>query len=311
MNPKLEKVIEKTRSYIKIAKPELIIIAAVLFLDILTKVIVTNTFNLGESRTVIPNFLNWHYTRNPFAAFGSAFGLDRIFATGTRHTDPARFIPFLIVAVIASIITWGVIFLLNKNKIDIKSQEGKKFYIKVGVAIAIIAIVLCVFYAIIMQFRYHMMPFFVTMTIVAVAAFSFMLYRHRGRQKAGLWVRIGLALIISGALGNWFDRIVLGEVIDFIEIVFFGQTIFGHSTFAIFNLADSALTVGVVVFAIGYIRGETKKEEKTEQVEEVTQEDIDYRAEDSEHTETNDTSLTEDNLSEDNDTNQDIEASDK
>jgi signal peptidase II len=52
--------------------------------------------------------------------------------------------------------------------------------------------------------------------------------------------RVGLALILGGAIGNLIDRLALGSVVDFVDVVIAGW----H--FWAFNVADSAITVGVV-----------------------------------------------------------------
>jgi signal peptidase II len=52
--------------------------------------------------------------------------------------------------------------------------------------------------------------------------------------------RIGLALILGGAVGNLIDRLVLGSVVDFVDVVL------GGWHFWAFNVADSAITLGVV-----------------------------------------------------------------
>jgi hypothetical protein len=66
--------------------------------------------------------------------------------------------------------------------------------------------------------------------------------------------RLSLAFIIAGALGNFYDRLFIGKVRDFAEIVFFGLDlpILGE-TFAIFNLADNSLTAGVIMFVIFFL----------------------------------------------------------
>lgn len=56
-----------------------------------------------------------------------------------------------------------------------------------------------------------------------------------GRQ---LLAPAGLALILGGALGNLWDRLTLGHVVDFIQVYF------REWYFPVFNLADSAITVG-------------------------------------------------------------------
>lgn len=66
------------------------------------------------------------------------------------------------------------------------------------------------------------------------------------RKVRDWWTATGLALIAGGALGNVVDRLVrapgffVGHVVDFISV----------RGFAVFNLADSAITIGVAVFII-------------------------------------------------------------
>jgi signal peptidase II len=54
------------------------------------------------------------------------------------------------------------------------------------------------------------------------------------------FLAIGLALIIGGALGNVLDRARTGSVIDFVHVSY------GTWSFAVFNLADAAITIGVI-----------------------------------------------------------------
>jgi signal peptidase II len=51
--------------------------------------------------------------------------------------------------------------------------------------------------------------------------------------------RLSMALILSGALGNWIDRVRFGAVIDFLDF----------RIWPVFNVADSAITIGVTLFA--------------------------------------------------------------
>jgi len=75
---------------------------------------------------------------------------------------------------------------------------------------------------------------------IAVLLFiSYMLLRPgRAGFAATRLTTIGLALVLGGALGNIYDRILHGEVTDFLE--FYS----GSWRFAAFNVADSAITVG-------------------------------------------------------------------
>ncbi len=68
-----------------------------------------------------------------------------------------------------------------------------------------------------------------------------LLLRRRIGAHGSLAV-IGLALVIGGALGNLYDRIAYGFVVDFFDFSFFP---------AVFNVADSAITVGAVLMALG------------------------------------------------------------
>jgi signal peptidase II len=58
------------------------------------------------------------------------------------------------------------------------------------------------------------------------------------------WLSCSLALILGGALGNLWDRVMLGYVIDFIEVYYQGWY------WPAFNIADSAITVGAVMLII-------------------------------------------------------------
>ena len=73
-----------------------------------------------------------------------------------------------------------------------------------------------------------------------------------GRQER--WARIGLPLVLGGALGNWVDRLARGFVIDFIEAHW--REVY---TWPSFNVADSAIVVGVALLVIdGFVRKERK-----------------------------------------------------
>ena len=67
-------------------------------------------------------------------------------------------------------------------------------------------------------------------------------------------IRLGLAMIIAGAIGNLIDRLMLGEVIDFLD--FMSRDFHWY----VFNLADSYVTVGMVLLLIDSIILEKKRE---------------------------------------------------
>ena len=77
-----------------------------------------------------------------------------------------------------------------------------------------------------------------TAALVAVGMYAASLAHHQ------IVARIGLALIIGGATGNLLDRIAAGSVVDFVDV--YWQT---HHFWA-FNIADSAITVGVAIMIL-------------------------------------------------------------
>ncbi|MBP1871083.1 signal peptidase II [Ensifer adhaerens] len=77
--------------------------------------------------------------------------------------------------------------------------------------------------------------FIVGMRLTVVA---FVLWLWRRTPKDRFFAHFGYALIIAGALGNLVDRLIFGYVIDY--ILFYTQT----WSFAVFNLADSFITIG-------------------------------------------------------------------
>jgi signal peptidase II len=85
--------------------------------------------------------------------------------------------------------------------------------------------------------------FFVVISVVACLAFSWLLLRGGSR-----WFSLGLALIIGGALGNLWDRVALGRVIDF--LLFHYQ----HWSYPAFNIADSAIVVGAALLIADGLR---------------------------------------------------------
>jgi signal peptidase II len=80
-------------------------------------------------------------------------------------------------------------------------------------------------------------PIFIVVSLVAVAVVFFLLLT----SKEDRW---GLALILGGAAGNLIDRIVFKKVTDFIDLFA------GRFHWPAFNVADSALTVGLVILLV-------------------------------------------------------------
>jgi len=72
----------------------------------------------------------------------------------------------------------------------------------------------------------------------------------RQLDRANRWTAISLSLIIGGAVGNLIDRLLFGHVIDFIDLYY------GQWHWPAFNVADSAITVGVVLMLLDVFRGQ-------------------------------------------------------
>jgi signal peptidase II len=85
-------------------------------------------------------------------------------------------------------------------------------------------------------------PFYL-FSLVAAAGIVWLVWRRRVNGGVSLGA---LALILGGALGNLVDRISTGEVVDFILLSWRGHD------FPVFNVADSAVTVGVALFALAW-----------------------------------------------------------
>ncbi|HEY6007513.1 MAG TPA: signal peptidase II [Geobacteraceae bacterium] len=90
------------------------------------------------------------------------------------------------------------------------------------------------------NFHYRL-QFFLLVSLIAVAVILVVFRRLRPDQHSSAF---SLALIFSGAVGNLIDRVRLGEVIDFLDVHWYDH----H--WPAFNVADSAICVGVFLLAI-------------------------------------------------------------
>jgi signal peptidase II len=82
--------------------------------------------------------------------------------------------------------------------------------------------------------------FVVLASVVSVVLLVWLLRLARQEWRTGL----GLALVLGGAIGNLLDRVQLGYVVDFIDVHF------GGWHYPAFNVADSAITCGVVLLLV-------------------------------------------------------------
>jgi signal peptidase II len=88
-------------------------------------------------------------------------------------------------------------------------------------------------------------PFKTTLlAVIATGALVGVAIYTAGLARQQLLARVGLALIIGGAAGNLIDRVIEGSVVDFVDVYW------GTYHFWAFNVADSAITVGVTVMIL-------------------------------------------------------------
>ncbi len=84
--------------------------------------------------------------------------------------------------------------------------------------------------------------------LVTCVALIFLLYLLFKANDKAILEKVSISLMIGGALGNFIDRLNLGYVVDFIACNIFGYP------FPVFNLADSFLTIGVLLFIINILK---------------------------------------------------------
>jgi len=90
----------------------------------------------------------------------------------------------------------------------------------------------------------HSSLLFSVITVSLVLLFI-LVARSRGASLSEKWA---LSLILGGAIGNWIDRFRIGAVVDFLDF----------RIWPVFNLADTAITVGVGIYLLSILRAEKK-----------------------------------------------------
>lgn len=119
-----------------------------------------------------------------------------------------------------------------------------------------------------------------------VASVGLLIYLFTVRNKS-MSLKIAIALILGGAVGNVIDRmfygliydyapIFYGKVVDFFDFDFINFSIFGRSydRWPIFNIADAAVSIGVLILLVFYKHHEAE-DKKSEEVQEITNEQND------------------------------------
>jgi signal peptidase II len=83
---------------------------------------------------------------------------------------------------------------------------------------------------------------FIALTIIFIILATYYLIKH---PKEKLIMRVGLSMVLAGAIGNLIDRILLGYVVDFFD--------FRLINFPVFNIADCAIDVGCALLVIYFL----------------------------------------------------------
>ncbi|WP_226037955.1 signal peptidase II [Aquibacillus saliphilus] len=94
------------------------------------------------------------------------------------------------------------------------------------------------------------MGFFYIITSIVIVVIIFYIQKYAKESKL---MALSLALMLGGAIGNFIDRVIRKEVVDFFDVYI------GSYDFPIFNIADSALVVGVTLVIIATFIDEKQK----------------------------------------------------
>ena len=92
-------------------------------------------------------------------------------------------------------------------------------------------------------------PLLTGVALVAVVVILWIFKRIDGRQLQ----RIALSLVLSGAIGNLIDRIRIGAVVDFLDVHWY------QYHWPAFNVADSAITLGVILLLLDLVADERRR----------------------------------------------------
>ncbi|WP_258881338.1 signal peptidase II [Paenibacillus sp. sptzw28] len=95
--------------------------------------------------------------------------------------------------------------------------------------------------------------FFICITLIVVGGIVW--YLEKNRRSGRVLMLVGLGMVLGGAVGNFLDRALYGEVVDFLQFTF------GSYIFPIFNVADSGIVCGVGLILLDSILSMKKEKE--------------------------------------------------
>ena len=101
-------------------------------------------------------------------------------------------------------------------------------------------------------------------TILAIIVIIAIIYYYPQVEANDWTLKLAMGLQLAGASGNLIDRLLVGKVTDFISI----------GTFAVFNFADSSITVGVIVLLIGVWIKERQEKKKAAELQAASEQEV-------------------------------------
>ena len=103
----------------------------------------------------------------------------------------------------------------------------------------------------------------IILAILAFIVIGVIIYYYPRVSPEDWWLKLAMGLQLGGAMGNLIDRLTLGQVTDFISV----------GTFPVWNVADSAITVGTCILLLGVYLKERKIGEPAKVVSEISKPD--------------------------------------
>jgi len=102
---------------------------------------------------------------------------------------------------------------------------------------------------------FSMLPGFSWLFIIfAIGVSAGIIYYFPRVARQDRIIRVGMILLLGGAIGNLIDRLIIGQVTDFISV----------GAFAVFNVADACIDTGVVVLLIGMYLSERREKKQAQ-----------------------------------------------
>ena len=86
------------------------------------------------------------------------------------------------------------------------------------------------------------------LALIAFVVFLVIWFKRRDIARYPRFFKVGLALALGGAVGNFIDRVRLGFVVDYVDF----------HIWPVFNLADAAILCGAALIILGFLRNDVK-----------------------------------------------------